>query len=124
MGTQAENAAFKGAVVRGTHDIYDDDFLWGRGDLNASGDLTRDTRFEPVLCVPITMKNRVCRYTGNMICFSFHIQKMYPRPNAARPTPLPNRPPPPLADDDSGHDCTRWLANGLADIRVRQDAEW
>ena len=44
------------AIVRGTHDIYDDDFLWGRGDLNATGDLTRDTAFETVLCVPKTMK--------------------------------------------------------------------
>ena len=90
VGNKTSNDKCSGAVVRGTHDIYADDFLWGRGDLNATGELDADTAFETALCVPITLKNRVCRYT----------------------------------DDDSGHDCTTWLANGLADIREREDAEW
>ena len=47
-------------MPRGTHDIYDDDWLWQR---EYVGDNGTESYFDDILCVPRTMKNRACRYT-------------------------------------------------------------
>jgi hypothetical protein len=75
------------ALPKGTHDIYDDDWLWQRGHVSNNG---TDSRYSEVLCVPRTAKNRPCRYTS----------------------------------EDSGFECTEWLAYAGLDIREREAAEW
>ena len=52
-----QNDTKSSAEPRGTHGIYDDDWLWERGHLNGTASYTE------VLCVPRTLKNRACRYT-------------------------------------------------------------
>jgi hypothetical protein len=78
------------AMPKGTHDIYDDDWLWQRGNVGAESNNGTDSRFSEVWCVPRTLKNRPCRYT----------------------------------DEDSGIECTEWLAYTGLDIRERESAEW
>ena len=46
----------------GTHDIYDDDWLWQRGYVGNNG---TDLRFSDVLCIPRVIKNVACRYSAD-----------------------------------------------------------
>jgi len=50
------------AMPKGTHDIYDDDWLWQRGYVGANG---TDLSFSDVLCVPRVIKNVACRYSAD-----------------------------------------------------------
>jgi hypothetical protein len=88
------------AQVEGTHDIYEDHVLWGRGDLAPTEsepygpynltNVSEPLRTHEVLCVPRTVKNKECRYS----------------------------------EDDSGFECSQPIAYAYDDIRVRGDAEW
>jgi len=49
-------------MPKGTHDIYDDDWLWQRGYVGAND---TDLRFSNVLCVPRVIKNAACRYSAD-----------------------------------------------------------
>jgi len=50
------------AMPKGTHDIYDDDWLWQRGHVGSNN---TDLRFSEVLCVPRVIKNQACRYSDD-----------------------------------------------------------
>jgi len=49
-------------MPKGTHDIYDDDWLWHRGNVGANG---TDARFSDVLCIPRVIRNVACRYSDD-----------------------------------------------------------
>ena len=49
----------------GTHDSYDDDWLWQRGHVGGNvSSTTPRVSVSDLLCVPRTLKNRACRYTA------------------------------------------------------------
>jgi hypothetical protein len=49
-------------MPKGTHDIYDDDWLWQRGNVGANH---TDLRVSEVLCVPRVVRNVACRYSDD-----------------------------------------------------------
>ncbi len=88
------NASSSDAEPRGSHNIYDDDWLWDRGNVGGRNNMTSVSSAE-ILCVPRTMKNRPCRYT-------------------TEDSGIPCGP-------ESGGE---WIVSTKEDIVVRERAEW